>query len=69
MSTSASPAASASSNVSVAVHIAKRKPPSSTYCRIFRATAFLRSGTLAEPKARAISRFRSTSSVSHGAPA
>src|SRR2546426_5638242 len=41
-------AASAKSIVSVAVHMANRNPPFSTKSRIFRATAFFRSGTRSE---------------------
>src|SRR5207245_2440731 len=45
-------AASARSRVSVAVHMANRNPPFSTKSRIFRATAFFRSGTVSKPSRR-----------------
>ena len=66
---SACSAPSASSSVSVAEHMANKKPPSSTYWRSRRATPFLRSGTLPNPSRSAISSFRDTSSWSQGDPA
>ncbi len=62
-------AASARSIVSVAVHIANRKPPFPTYSRIARATVFFSSGTVPVPRRFAASELNRTISASQDAPA
>ena len=62
-------AASARSRVSVAVHMANRKPPLETYSRILRATAFFMSGTVPKPRRFAASALNRTMSASHVFPA
>ncbi len=56
----------ANSSVSVAPHIANKKPPFSTNCRMCSATSFLRAGILAKPSRRAVARLELVISMYHG---